>query len=354
MRHRGANRVKHRMHVAGYQRRMRRGPRCGAKTIRWWRGIVSFKHPRAGGAHDSQHRTAGIADRSRRRGSRMAARRASAAGGDARDRISQQRGIGPVRGSCAPSGIRLRRCGLPLGWFHSGPGGFSPQGLSSIGRAVLGSEVAMRAFKTLRDFLELLESDKQLLRITDAVSLEPDLAAAGRAVNQTGGETSPALLFNNIKGFAKAEVAMNAHGSWPNLALMLGMEKDASLTQQFFEFVRRYRLFPGKMDHRTSAPWQEVVIENDINLFSLLPLFRLNQGDGGFYIDKACIVSRDPDNWNNEDIQNVGMYRLQVKGKNRLGIQPVPMHDIAIHLEHAEARGEDLPVAIAIGNEPIS
>ena len=119
----------------------------------------------------------------------------------------------------------------------------------------------MRAFKTLRDFLELLETDKQLLRITDAVSLEPDLAAAGRAVNQAGGETSPALLFNNIKGFAKAEVVMNAHGSWPNLALMLGMEKDASLTQQFFEFVRRYRLFPGKMDHRTSAPWQEVVIE---------------------------------------------------------------------------------------------
>jgi UbiD family decarboxylase len=211
----------------------------------------------------------------------------------------------------------------------------------------------MRAFKTLRDFLELLETDKQLLRITDAVSPEPDLAAAGRAINQAGGETSPALLFNNIKGFAKAEVVMNAHGSWPNLALMLGMEKDASLTQQFFEFVRRYRLFPGKMDHRTSAPWQEVVIENDINLFSLLPLFRLNQGDGGFYIDKACIVSRDLDDWNNEDIQNVGMYRLQVKGKNRLGIQPVPMHDIAIHLEHAEARGEDLPVAIAIGNEPI-
>ena len=125
----------------------------------------------------------------------------------------------------------------------------------------------MRAFKTLRDFLELLETDKQLLRITDAVSLEPDLAAAGRAVNQAGGETSPALLFNNIKGFAKAEVVMNAHGSWPNLALMLGMEKDASLTQQFFEFVRRYRLFPGKMDHRTSAPWQEVVIAIDINLF---------------------------------------------------------------------------------------
>ena len=211
----------------------------------------------------------------------------------------------------------------------------------------------MRAFKNLREFLQLLETEKQLLRITEAVSLEPDLAAAGRAINQAGGETSPAIHFNNIKGYQNAEVVMNVHGSWPNLALMLGMQREASLSQQFFEFVRRYGQFPGKMDHRTSAPWQEVVIEKEVNLFELLPLFRLNQGDGGFYIDKACIVSRDPDDWNNEDVQNVGMYRLQVKGRNRLGIQPVPVHDIAIHLDHAEARGEDLPVAIAIGNEPI-
>jgi UbiD family decarboxylase len=42
-----------------------------------------------------------------------------------------------------------------------------------------------------------------------------------------------------------------------------------------------------------------------------------------------------------------------VKGKSRLGIQPVPVHDIAIHLNHAEARGEDLPIAIAVSNEPI-
>ena len=65
----------------------------------------------------------------------------------------------------------------------------------------------MRAFKTLRDFLELLETDKQLLRITDAVGLEPDLAAAGRAVNQAGDETSPAcqrpiVLFFRISSIA--------------------------------------------------------------------------------------------------------------------------------------------------------
>jgi UbiD family decarboxylase len=36
------------------------------------------------------------------------------------------------------------------------------------------------------------------------------------------------------------------------------------------------------------------------------------------------------------------MYRLEVKVPNRIGIQPVPQHDIAIHLAHAGERGEDL------------
>ena len=211
----------------------------------------------------------------------------------------------------------------------------------------------MKSFKDLREFLQVLETEGQLLRITEEVRLEPDLAAAARAINQVAGETSPAILVNRIKGYETAEVVMNAHGSWPNLALMMGMEKNASLNQQFFEFIRRYEQFPGKMEHRDSAPWQEIVIEKDVDLFALLPLFRLNSADGGFYIDKACVVSRDLDDWDNEDVQNVGIYRLQVKGKNRLGIQPVPQHDIAIHLEHAEQRGEDLPIVIAIGNEPI-
>ena len=76
-----------------------------------------------------------------------------------------------------------------------------------------------------------------------------------------------------------------------------------------------------------------------------MPLFRLNRGDGGFYIDKACIVSRDPDDWDNDDVENVGCYRLMVKGPNRIGIQTVPQHDISVQLAHAEARGQDLPIA---------
>jgi vanillate/4-hydroxybenzoate decarboxylase subunit C len=210
----------------------------------------------------------------------------------------------------------------------------------------------MRAYQDLREFLSVLEQERQLLRITEPVKLEPDLGAAACALTKLG-ESSPAILFNNISGYTNAQVAMNVHGSWPNHGLALGLEKDAPLREQFFEFARRYRQYPGEMEHVASAPWQEAVVDKDINLYALMPLFRVNRGDGGYFIDKACVISRDPDDWENDNVENVGVYRLQVKAPNRLGIQTVPQHDIAIHLAHAEARGIDLPVAIAVGNEPI-
>ena len=171
----------------------------------------------------------------------------------------------------------------------------------------------MRAFKDLREFLQLLATEKQLLRISEEVSLEPDLAAAGCALTRLGG-ASPALQFDRIRGYTDARVVLNVHGSWANHALLLGMDKDTPIREQFFEFARRYQNYPGKVERVDSAPWQEVVVDNDVNLFHLMPLFRLNRGDGGFFLDKACVVSRDPDDWDNDNVENVGVYRILVKG----------------------------------------
>ncbi len=209
--------------------------------------------------------------------------------------------------------------------------------------------------ETLRDFLERLEEEGQLLRIREEVRLEPDLGAAGRAINNVGKGAAPALLFEKLHGYRDARIAMNVHGSWSNHAIMLGMPKNTPLKDQFFEFVRRYQNFPGQIEYRDNPPWREVVVDDPqkINLFDVIPLFRLNRNDGGFYLDKAAVISRDPEDPENFGKQNAGIYRLQVKGKNRIGIQPVPTHDIAIHLRMAEERGEDLPIAIALGNDPI-
>ncbi|AGE62213.1 phenolic acid decarboxylase BsdC [Bacillus subtilis] len=208
------------------------------------------------------------------------------------------------------------------------------------------------AYQDFREFLAALEKEGQLLTVNEEVKPEPDLGAAARAASNLG-DKSPALLFNNIYGYHNARIAMNVIGSWPNHAMMLGMPKDTPVKEQFFEFAKRYDQFPMPVKREETAPFHENEITEDINLFDILPLFRINQGDGGYYLDKACVISRDLEDPDNFGKQNVGIYRMQVKGKDRLGIQPVPQHDIAIHLRQAEERGINLSVTIALGCEPV-
>ena len=104
---------------------------------------------------------------------------------------------------------------------------------------------------------------------------------------------------------------------------------------------------------REDAPCKENVISEDINLFELLPLYRINDQDAGFFISKASVVTGDPEFPDDLNRLNVGTYRIQVKDRDRVGIQALPFHDIAIQLEKAEARNEPLPIAIAIGNAPL-
>ncbi|MFJ5274591.1 non-oxidative hydroxyarylic acid decarboxylases subunit C [Streptomyces sp. NPDC088358] len=209
------------------------------------------------------------------------------------------------------------------------------------------------AYDDLRSFLEVLDREGQLLRITEEVKPEPDIAAAANAAPRLG-DAAPALYFDNISGFTDARIAMNVHGSWANHALALGLPKETGTKEQVEEFIRRWAEFPVRPEWRENPLWAENTLDgDDVDIFEVLPLIRLNDGDGGFYIDKAAVVSRDPEDPENSGKQNVGIYRIEVKGKRRLGLQPVPVHDIAQHLRKAEESGEDLPVAITVGNDPV-
>lgn len=74
------------------------------------------------------------------------------------------------------------------------------------------------AFDDLRSFLQALDDHGQLLKISEEVNAEPDLAAAANATGRIG-DGAPALWFDNIRGFIDARVAMNTIGSWQNHAI---------------------------------------------------------------------------------------------------------------------------------------
>jgi len=203
-------------------------------------------------------------------------------------------------------------------------------------------------YKGLREFLERLEEEGQLVRVEKEVLPEPDIRAGAYAALKMS--EGPAVVFENIKGYDRKRVVMNVHGSWQNYALMLDLPKNTPVKRTSQEIEDRMDLFPVKATVVDAAPLKEVIMTNDINIFHELPLFRVNEYDGGFYISKGVVISRDPEDPKN---QNLGIYRIQVKDKDLLGIQAGPHHDIGIHLRKAEEYNRPLPVAVSVGNDPV-
>ncbi len=207
-------------------------------------------------------------------------------------------------------------------------------------------------FPDLRSFLDKLEQEGQLVHYADEVSPEPDIRAILRAAADLG-PTGPAVMFHRIRGHGDRRLVAGVHGSWANHALMLGMPKTTTLKDQFYELDRRWDAAEGELRWVDKAPCQEVVLDSGFNLLELLPLFRVNQHDGGFYLSKASVVSKDPDDPESLDKENVGIYRIQVLDADTLAMQGLPFHDIAIHIRKAEERNEPLPVAVCLGVSPM-
>jgi 4-hydroxybenzoate decarboxylase len=215
------------------------------------------------------------------------------------------------------------------------------------------SRTVAERISSLRDFLEFLSEHGQCITWPDQVMPEPDIrnvaVAAGRdAMN------APAIIFDKITGYPGKRIVVGVHGSFTNLALLLGYPKGAAIRDLFYEIVRRWgadkplinRVEPSK------APVHEFRVERDINLYELLPLYRINEYDGGFYIAKANVVSRDPRDPEDFNKQNVGIYRIQVHGPDRLTILTVPAHDLGQQIMMAEQENLPLKVAVMIGNHP--
>ncbi len=123
---------------------------------------------------------------------------------------------------------------------------------------------------------------------------EPDLSAIGRAAPDM--ENGPAVFVEKIRGYRNS-VVLNVQGSWQNHALMLNLPKDTAIKDQFFALDKLWSDYPVRPAwvSENEAPVKENKIRENINLFDVLPLFRVNKYDGGFFISKGLVVSRDPE-----------------------------------------------------------
>ena len=100
-----------------------------------------------------------------------------------------------------------------------------------------------------------------------------------------------------------------------------------------------------------NAPCHEIVLMGDDADLGALPIPVSTPGwDVAPYTTLSQYITRDPDT----GVQNMGIYRGQVKGERRLGMNPSLelRPGIYAHWEKARAKGEKLPAAVVLGAPP--
>lgn len=192
----------------------------------------------------------------------------------------------------------------------------------------------------LRDFLRELEAKGDAITVHDRVSLEFEISALSRAMLDLRG---PALIFDNVQGFADFPVCTNVFATRGRFAAALG----CAVPDIHRVWLERSTALLEPIPSRDTA-CQEVEYRGaDVDLGRLLPIARWNEHDGGPYISMGVAFT---EGGSSGDGRNAAIYRIQVHGPRRLGIQYPPFRHIALHRKSVHPK--PLPVAIVIGAAP--
>src|SRR5439155_11400629 len=212
-------------------------------------------------------------------------------------------------------------------------------------------------FSDLQDFLRYLERHGQLKRVRAEVDPELEVTEITQRVLQ---EQGPALLFERPKG-SSTPLLMNLFGTMNRVRAALGREP-AEIGNELIEAFHRVNppslkgiwesravIKRALMTHPSrirSARSQEIVEDPDL---SALPILKCWPGDAGRFITYGMILASHP----RTRRRNMGLYRLQVFGKDVTGMHWESMKGGRGHYWEAEQEGDDLEVTVVIGADPI-
>lgn len=197
------------------------------------------------------------------------------------------------------------------------------------------------ATQDLRQFLDLLKKNGELLSVGEEVDLRFELSEYLRQFDRAGG---PAILFENVKGHAM-KIAGNLVGTRRRLALAFGLRSDEKLLETY-----RKRRTAGVRPRRVKdGPVKEVIIRDEKKIdLNALPIPTYHEGDGGPYITCGILTAKDPVT----GLRSMGLHRLHVKGSRRLGVH-LANPPISRFAATAETNNTPLDVAISLGVHPI-
>ncbi|WP_374344696.1 4-hydroxy-3-polyprenylbenzoate decarboxylase [Azonexus sp.] len=220
-------------------------------------------------------------------------------------------------------------------------------------------------YHDLRDFVSQLEKTGELKRVAVDVDPHLEMTEICDRVLRAGG---PAILFEKPKGH-DIPVLGNLFGTPRRVALGMGEESVGALREigKLLAYLKEPEPPKGLKDAWdklpilkqvlnmapktvSSAPCQEIVWEGrDVDL-GRLPIQHCWPGDVAPLITWGLVVTRGP----HKNRQNLGIYRQQVLGPNKLIMRWLAHRGGALDFrEHQLAKpGEPFPVAVVLGCDP--
>jgi 4-hydroxy-3-polyprenylbenzoate decarboxylase len=220
-------------------------------------------------------------------------------------------------------------------------------------------------YKDLRDFIRQLEARSELKRI--AVEVDPRLEIT-EICDRTLRAGGPALLFERVKG-SRYPLLGNLFGTPRRVAMGMGEESVEALREvgRLLAFLKEPEPPKGMKDawdklpvfrkvldmapkELRNAPCQAQSQEGEVVDISDLPIQTCWPEDAGPLITWGLVVTRGP----NKPRQNLGIYRMQVIGRNRVIMRWLAHRGGALDFRDWQRAhpGEPFPVAVALGADP--
>ena len=220
-------------------------------------------------------------------------------------------------------------------------------------------------YADLRDFISQLEQRGELKRIR--VEVDPYLEVT-EICDRTLRRGGPALLFERPKGSA-IPLLGNLFGTPERVALGMGEESVAALREvgKLLAFLkepdpprgmreawRTLPIFKKVLDMapkvRRGAPCQELTFEREEVDLGRLPIQHCWPGDAAPLITWGLVITKGPE----KPRQNLGIYRMQVLGRNRVIMRWLAHRGGALDFRDFQRAhpGQPFPVAVALGADP--
>ncbi|MGB1139263.1 MAG: 4-hydroxy-3-polyprenylbenzoate decarboxylase [Halioglobus sp.] len=220
-------------------------------------------------------------------------------------------------------------------------------------------------YRDLREFIDALEKRGDLVRIKTEVDPNLEMTEIADRTLRGGG---PALLFENPKGY-NTPVLANLFGTTKRVAMAMGAEDVSALREigEVLAYLRQPDPPKGLRELMDKAPILKQVLNmgpkvvrnpdcqfhvregDDVDLYQL-PIQTCWPGDAAPLVTWPLVITRGP----NKERQNLGIYRMQLIGRNRLIMRWLSHRGGALDYREWQKQHPDkpYPVALALGADP--